>query len=94
MMKASKLAELTIDELRREEALAQEQIFRLRFQIKTGNAENPSKLGETKRSLARVMTVIRSREMGIDVRHKAADATKVAKPGKSVKKSKSASEAK
>ena len=47
-MKIAKLAEMTEDELRREEGNLQERIFRLRFQIGTGNIENPSKLGETK----------------------------------------------
>ncbi len=84
-MKAVKLVELTLDELHREEATVQEQIFRLRFQIKTGNAENPSRLGETKRDLARVMTVIRARELGIDARHKKANGEETAKSGSEAK---------
>jgi large subunit ribosomal protein L29 len=68
-MRISKLAELTVDELRREESSLHEQIFRLRFQIKTGNAENPSKLGETRRDLARVKTLLRERQIGIKVGH-------------------------
>ena len=73
-MKIAKLAELTVDELRREESSLQDQIFRLRFQIKTGNAENPSKLGQTRRDLARVKTLLREREAGIPVARAASSA--------------------
>lgn len=68
-MKTTKLAELTEEELRREEATLQEQIFRLRFQIQTGNAENPSKLRATRRTLARVLTMLREHELGLAGRH-------------------------
>ena len=70
-MKIAKLAELTVDELHREESSLQDQIFRLRFQIKTGNAENPSKLRQTRRDLARVKTLLHERETGIRVAHAA-----------------------
>jgi len=72
-MKTSKLAELSEEELRREQVSLQEQIFRLRFQIQTGNAENPSKLRTTRRSLARVMTLIREQELGLAGRHNRAE---------------------
>jgi len=69
-MKIEKLAELTEEELRREETSLQEQIFRLRFQVQTGNAENPSKLRTTRRTLARVLTMIREHELGLAGRHR------------------------
>jgi len=68
-MRTSKLAELTEEELRREETSLQEQLFRLRFQVQTGNAENPSKIRMTRRTLARVMTLLREYELGLAGRH-------------------------
>ena len=69
-MKVSKLAELTEDELRREEATLQDQIFRLRFQMGTGNIENPSRLGMVRKDLARVKTIIREKELKLNVVHR------------------------
>ena len=68
-MKVGKLAEMTEDELRREESSVEEQIFRLRFQLGTGNIENPSKLREVRKTLARVKTLLRERELNMDVSH-------------------------
>jgi large subunit ribosomal protein L29 len=68
-MRIAKLAEMTEDELRREEASLQEQIFRIRFRIGTGNIENPSKLGVTRKDLARVKTLLRERELKLQVSH-------------------------
>lgn len=58
-MKASELRELSVDELQvRENDLAQ-QLFTLRLQKTTGQIENPAKIKETRRELARVLTVRR-----------------------------------
>jgi large subunit ribosomal protein L29 len=40
-----------------------EQIFRLRFQLSTGQSEGLKKLRETKRDLARVKTLLRATEL-------------------------------
>jgi large subunit ribosomal protein L29 len=80
-MKAAKLAEQTTEELIREESSLQEQIFRLRFQIKTGNAENPSKLRHTRRDLARIKTLVRERELGVErVEREGSSAARSSKP--------------
>ena len=71
-MKIQKMAELGVEELNAEEAKLSEQIFRFRFQLQTGNVENPSRLGLTRRDLARVKTLLRERELGIE-RHREAD---------------------
>lgn len=60
-----KFADLSTEELHREEEQLEGQIFRLRFQLRTGNAENPSRLGETRRDLARVKTMLREIELGL-----------------------------
>jgi large subunit ribosomal protein L29 len=40
-----------------------EQIFRLRFQLSTGQAEGLKKLREAKRDLARIKTLLRETEL-------------------------------
>ena len=70
----SRFAELSVEELKREETALQEQLFRLRFQLQTGNAENPARLRETRRGLARVKTLLREHELGIQKRRRTAGA--------------------
>lgn len=63
-MKASELRELSPEELGRKfEDLTQE-LFNLRFQNATDQLENPMKLRQTKRDIARVKTVQRERAGG------------------------------
>ena len=58
-----KLSELNRDELENKQRDLAEQIFRLRFQLSTGQAEGLKKLREAKRGLARVKTRIRQTEL-------------------------------
>jgi large subunit ribosomal protein L29 len=51
----------------REKDLA-EQIFRLRFQMSTGQAEALKRLREAKRDLARVKTLLRAHEINADAK--------------------------
>jgi large subunit ribosomal protein L29 len=62
-MKSSELRDLSSDELRHKlEELTQE-IFNLRFQHATDQLENRMRLGETKRDIARVKTILRERDV-------------------------------
>ena len=62
-MKASELRELSSDELgQKAEELTQE-FFNLRFQHGTDQLENRMRLGQTRRDIARVKTIIREREI-------------------------------
>lgn len=56
-MRANELRDKTPDELTVMEAELSEQLFALRLQKVTGQLENPSKIREVKRDLARVLTV-------------------------------------
>jgi large subunit ribosomal protein L29 len=47
-------------------ANAREELFNLRFQHATGQLENTARLRETKRELARGMTVAQLREIDVD----------------------------
>jgi large subunit ribosomal protein L29 len=60
-MRAEKLREMTVDELRLQETQLQDQIFRLRFQIAASQAENPARVHLLRKDLARVKTVIRQK---------------------------------
>lgn len=61
-MKVSQLRDMSNDDLRNEVAGLQRALFNLRVQHATGQLEKPSKLGSTKRDLARALTVLRERE--------------------------------
>lgn len=56
-MRANELRDKTPDELTVVEAELSEQLFALRLQKVTGQLENPSKIRQVKRDLARVLTV-------------------------------------
>lgn len=57
-MKASELKELGVEELRTKERDLKQELFNLRFQHGTGQLENPQKMKNVKRDIARVKTVI------------------------------------
>ncbi|KJS14380.1 MAG: 50S ribosomal protein L29 [Peptococcaceae bacterium BRH_c8a] len=44
---------------------AKDELFRLRFQLATGQLDNAMRIKEVRRNIARVKTVIREREIGI-----------------------------
>ena len=57
------LRELSDDELLDRLAEIKQDVFTLRFQIATGQAENTSLLGIAKRDVARIHTILREREI-------------------------------
>lgn len=62
-MKANKLRDLTKDELTRKVTELKEELFNLRFQLATGQLENPMRIREVKKSIAQTQTIIREREL-------------------------------
>ena len=62
--RVEKYREMNPNELQIQERELAEQIFRLRFQLSTGQAEGLKKLRETKKDLARVKTLRREAELG------------------------------
>jgi large subunit ribosomal protein L29 len=60
-VKARQLRDKSVDELRQQENDLREQIFKLRFQKATGQAENPQRVVLARKELARVLTVIREK---------------------------------
>lgn len=57
-MNASKLREMSFEDLESEGQALSEQIFRLRFQKATGQLENRTKIRQIRRDLARVKTIM------------------------------------
>jgi large subunit ribosomal protein L29 len=62
-MRASKLTELTTNELIEQEKELKTELFNLRFRLATGQLQNTVKIAECKRDIARVKTVLRQREL-------------------------------
>ncbi len=63
MNTASELRELADDELDQQLADNKEELFNLRFQIVTGQLDDPRRIKAVKREIARILTVQREREM-------------------------------
>ncbi len=57
-MKATELRALTVEQLNEKLAELKKELFNLRFQHAVNQLENPHKLEEVKRDIARVMTVL------------------------------------
>ncbi|HZK26479.1 MAG TPA: 50S ribosomal protein L29 [Thermoclostridium sp.] len=64
-MKTSDLREMNMAELTLELQELKSELFKLRFQHATNQLNNPIKLKDVKRGIARVKTVIREMELGI-----------------------------
>jgi large subunit ribosomal protein L29 len=62
-MKADKVRELDSDELRRQAAEIREQSFRIRFQLTMGQTEGLKKLRTIRKDNARILTILRDREL-------------------------------
>ncbi|MBE0466641.1 MAG: 50S ribosomal protein L29 [Candidatus Desulforudis sp.] len=64
-MKVKELRDMTDADLRKKLADTKDELFRLRFQSATGQLDNPMKIQEVRRRIARLKTVMRERELGI-----------------------------
>ena len=62
-MKADKVRELDNNELNKQIRDSQEQVFRLRFQMAMGQADGLKKLRLLKKDRARMLTILRDREL-------------------------------
>jgi large subunit ribosomal protein L29 len=62
-MKANKIREKSSHELEQELAELKGELFNLRFQLATGQLENPMRVREVRKSIARIKTILREREL-------------------------------
>jgi large subunit ribosomal protein L29 len=63
---ASELRELSSEDLLGKLREAKEELFNLRFQAATGQLENNNRLKVVKKDIARIYTLMRERELGIE----------------------------
>ena len=66
-MKAGEFRNLTTAEIEQKIIGFKEELFNLRFQLATGQLDNPAQIRDIRKNIARASTVLRERELGIDV---------------------------
>ncbi|MEI0739070.1 50S ribosomal protein L29 [Paenibacillus sp. JTLBN-2024] len=64
-MKANDLRNLTTAEIEQKIAGFKEELFNLRFQLATGQLDNPTRIRDVRREIARAKTVIREENLGL-----------------------------
>ena len=62
-MKVKEIRDMSVGELDQKVASLKEELFNLRFQHATGQLENPMRIREVKKDIARIKTVIREKEL-------------------------------
>jgi large subunit ribosomal protein L29 len=60
---ADQLRDVDIDELEAKLIEAKEELFNLRFQLVTGQLDNPMRLKQVRKQVARILTLIREHEL-------------------------------
>jgi large subunit ribosomal protein L29 len=58
-MKASEIRDMNLDEMHGKVSDLREELFNLRFQHEIGQLENPQRMKQTKRDIARIETIIK-----------------------------------
>lgn len=64
-MKASEVRQMSGQELDSKLLELKSELFNLRFQLATGQLDNPLRIKAVRKNIARVKTTIRERELGI-----------------------------
>ncbi|EUJ33897.1 50S ribosomal protein L29 [Listeria floridensis FSL S10-1187] len=62
-MKANDIRELSTTEIKDQEKALKEELFNLRFQLATGQLENTARIKEVRKSIARMKTIVKEREL-------------------------------
>ena len=62
-MKVEEIRKMSDEELSNELASLKEELFKLRFQHSIHQLDNPMKLVETKKTIARMLTVLREKQL-------------------------------
>jgi large subunit ribosomal protein L29 len=66
-MKAKELRDKSVNELNQSVVDLKTELFNLRFQLATGELDNPMRINKVKKDIARVKTVLKERELNINV---------------------------
>lgn len=64
-MKTKEIRNLSDQDLQKQLEQSKSELFNLRFQLATGQLENPMMIGLVKKDIARIKTIIREREINI-----------------------------
>lgn len=62
-MKIQEIRDLSVNELDEKLGGLKDELFNLRFQLATGQLDNPMRIGEVRKSIARIKTVQRLKEL-------------------------------
>lgn len=62
-MKTKDIRDMSAAELDQKLAGLKDELFNLRFQLATGQLENPMRINEVKKTIARIKTIQREREL-------------------------------
>ena len=62
-MKANEIRKMTSSDLEKELGELKSELFKLRFQLATNGLENPMKIKNTKKDIAKIKTILREREL-------------------------------
>ena len=62
-MKVNEIREMSADELNQKLTSLKEELSNLRFQLATGQLENPMRIKEVKKTIARIKTIQREAEL-------------------------------
>jgi len=65
-MKVKDVREMNATELNQKMSGLKEELFNLRFQLATGQLENPMRIKEVKKTIARVKTIQREQEIKVN----------------------------
>jgi large subunit ribosomal protein L29 len=63
MAKLGELRDLDDDELQTRLAEAKQELFNMRFELATGQRDNTARIGDVRRDIARIKTLLREREI-------------------------------
>jgi large subunit ribosomal protein L29 len=63
-MKSKEIRELDMDQLKRQLITKEEELFNLKIQLSTKQLENPMKIRDARRHVARLKTILREKEKG------------------------------
>ena len=63
MMKINKINEMSSPELEKELGELKNELFKLRFSLATNGLDNPMRIREVKKDIARINTVLKQREI-------------------------------
>lgn len=87
-MDAEKLRNLTDAELQHQQRELNDQLFRLKFQLKMGQTESLNKIRGLRKDVARIHTVMREKELGVprDGAAKAPPVAEAAEPAAATKR--------